>query len=164
MVANFIVRKVKKDDMKMVFELSNQEYVRKYSIKKEEINWLDHTNWFNKAINDSNLIFYIITNVGNEVIGQVRFEILEKNAIVSISVAESILGKGYSQEILKKSLALLFEEMPTLNKVTAYIEDVNYASIKLFERVGFRLIERKSHLLMYILQNEELCEDEEFRK
>jgi UDP-2,4-diacetamido-2,4,6-trideoxy-beta-L-altropyranose hydrolase len=144
------LRKVKDEDIFAVFELSNEDYVRKYSINKTKINWEEHKAWFQSVINSDNYIFYIVTDYTEKFLGQLRYKIEGKSGIVSISLGKSIAGKGLSKELLKESIELIREERNDLKQIIAYVSNDNIASKKLFEKVGFILHEKNKSLLKYI--------------
>lgn len=155
LIENIIIREAKSIDMKAIYELSNQQYVRQYSINKKKIKWEDHVNWYKKILDDSDIKFYIVTNESDEVLGQVRFNLDEDyNAIVSISLSEIIKGKGYSKKILTECLDLYFQENDKSTDVIAYISEKNQASLKLFKGIGFEILSVEKELLKLILKEE----------
>src|SRR5699024_8514425 len=102
---NLIIRKVELDDVKSIFDLSNQDSVRKYSINKEKISWDKHVNWFNAVIKSEAIIFFVITNITNDILGQVRFNLENNAATISISVDETIRGKGVATRITSECIS-----------------------------------------------------------
>lgn len=153
---NILIREAITSDMESIFELSNQQYVRQYSIHKEKIKWADHVNWYHRILADTDSTFYIVTNDSDDVLGQVRFNVNEDNhAVVSISLSETIKGKGYSKKILMDCLNLYFKENNRSSTVIAYISPKNVASIKLFKGLGFEILSEKQELLKLMLKEEE---------
>lgn len=152
---NISIRKVKSEDMEEVFILSNQDYVRKFSINKEKIKWDDHINWFNRVIQRDNCVFYVVVDEKDNFLGQIRFNIENNEAIVSISLSQLITGKGLSRPLLLKSIDNLFAERKDVNILIAYVSEDNIASLKLFEKAGFSLIGNKDGLLKFTYSREE---------
>ncbi|MFV0440867.1 MAG: GNAT family N-acetyltransferase [Lachnospirales bacterium] len=155
---NFIeLRKLKKSDISNIFELSNQDYVRKYSINKDKILWEDHIKWFENILKSDLDYFYIVTENTSEneekFYGQVRFKINTNNGDceVSISLNKNIQGRGMSKYILKESLNLLFSEATFINVITAYVNIENLVSIKLFQGVGFQEISKANDMLRFVI-------------
>lgn len=159
MNSGIYIRKVNTDDVRDVFLNSNQDYVRKYSINKEKINWEDHIIWFENTLKDVNCVFYIITDNINRFLGQIRYKIENETAVVSISLSELIRGKGNSNILLSKSMYELFGERDELKSVVAYISEKNIPSLKLFERVGFRYCSKKEDFLKYVYRRKVLTYD-----
>jgi UDP-2,4-diacetamido-2,4,6-trideoxy-beta-L-altropyranose hydrolase len=150
METGYFLRKVKDKDIFAVFQLSNEDYVRKYSINKTKINWEEHKAWFQRIINSDNYVFYVVTDYTEEFLGQLRYKIERKSGIVSISLGKSIAGKGLSKEILEMSIELIREERNDIKNIVAYVSNDNIASKKLFEKVGFILQENNKDILKYI--------------
>lgn len=148
--SNYFLRKISKDDIHDVFLLSNEDYVREFSISKSKIAWEEHAVWFENILNSSNNIFYVITDFDNNFLGQLRYKIEDNCAVVSISLCKSITGKGFSSKFLKQSLNLIRDERKNLKNIIAYVSERNIASKKLFEKVGFLLKENKKGMLKYI--------------
>ena len=75
------VRFATESDIKNVFELSNDDFVRKNSFNKEKIQWEHHVDWFMKRIKNSSEPFYIIEDENNNFVGQVRIDNLKKDTM-----------------------------------------------------------------------------------
>lgn len=155
MQKSIFIRKVNKKDIEEVFNLSNQDYVRKYSINKEKIKWEDHISWFNNTIHESNNVFHVVTDNTDQFLGQIRYKIISKIATVSISLSYSIIGKGLSGSLLLESIDKLFRERNEVNEIVAYVSEENIASVKLFTNAGFLFYEKKKDLLKYIYSRRE---------
>lgn len=152
------LRKVKVKDMKEVFDLSNQDYVRKHSINKDKIKWSDHVNWFNLILQDKNTVFYIVTDKNESFLGQIRYKIVQNSATVSISLSKKLKGKGLAKGILYKSIKKIFEEKRTLKDIIALVSEDNIASKKIFEGLNFKKLKSKHNMMKLILKKEEfLC-------
>lgn len=145
----YSLRDLEHSDMEALFQLSNQDYVRKHSIQKEKIEWEQHVEWFNKIKESTNDYFYVITNNKNDFLGQVRYKIENDSAVVSISLGEKLVGKGLSDYFLKKSIDLLINENSELSKIIAYISTENIASQRLFKKAGFTYLETKEKMERY---------------
>ena len=87
------------DDMKNVFDLSNDDTVRKNSINQNKIEWEDHVKWFRNRIDKSH--FYIVENKNKEFVAQVRFD-EQLESTISISITKNFRGKGLASEIIKQ--------------------------------------------------------------
>lgn len=155
MEKNIFIRTVKSDDIEEVFNLSNQDYVRKYSINKEKIKWEDHARWFNNTIQDRDSLFYVVTDSIERFLGQIRYKIENGIATVSISLSHLITGKGLSRPLLIESIDKLLIEKEELTGIIAYVSENNTASVKLFEKAGFSLCENQNGLLKFFYSREE---------
>lgn len=147
MPEEFSIRLVDKNDIKNVFELSNDKTVRQNSIHSEQIAWEDHVTWFLKRIEDQTNPFYIIEDKNNNFIGQVRFD-TEEEAIISISIAESFRGRHLAPAIIKACSAKC-----GLKTVFAYIKKNNAPSIKAFEKAGYQYLQEDGGYYKYRFQS-----------
>ena len=121
------------DDMKKVFDLSNEDTVRANSIHTEKIEWENHVSWFKKRITNINEPFYVVEDTNGNFIGQLRFDKHDEEFVVSVSISSEFRGKGLASEILTEAI-----KKSGLKKISAYIFDFNDISKKLFEKVGFK--------------------------
>ncbi|RXJ02233.1 N-acetyltransferase [Anaerobacillus alkaliphilus] len=150
LLEKLFLRKVKAEDVLDVYNLSNEDAVRKFSINPEKIIWEEHLVWFDNILHSNEVIFYVITDCSDQFLGQIRYKIEEKSAIVSLSLCETIRGKGYSNKLLNESLTLISEERNKLETIIAFVSEDNVASKKLFEKANFLFCENKSGMLQYM--------------
>jgi RimJ/RimL family protein N-acetyltransferase len=149
---NTFIRKVRSRDLEEVFNLSNQDYVRKYSINKEKIKWEDHVRWFNNTIQERDSVFYVVTDNTKRFLGQIRYKIENGKATVSISLSHLITGKGLSRHLLIESIDKFLSEKKEVTEIVAYVSENNIPSGKLFEKAGFSLCDNQGGLLKYLFQ------------
>ena len=153
------LRKVKAKDVKEVFNLSNQDFVRRYSINKDKIEWTEHVKWFNAILKDNNTVFYVATEKNESFLGQVRYKITQNSATVSISLSEKIRGKGLSKEILSRSIKKFFEEKISVKDIIAFVSEDNIASKKIFEGLNFKRLRDEGGMMKLILKKEDFYVD-----
>ena len=132
----FYLRNAVYMDSKMIFELSNDPGVRINSINKAGIDWRSHQEWYDEILGRKNYIFLLAFDKNDNFIGQVRFEIKDTTAVVSISLTKEFRGKGLSRKILKEACTKIFLD-ENIATVTAFILPGNLASIKGFSSAGF---------------------------
>ncbi|SHH83278.1 GNAT family N-acetyltransferase [Clostridium grantii] len=154
MIYEVFLRKVKEEDMDEVFKLSNEDYVRQYSLNKEKIRWEHHVTWFSKVMQSPNNVFFVVTNKDNEFFGQIRYKIEYSTATVSISLCEKIIGRGLSYNILIKSMENLKKEYRDIKRIYAVIAIENIPSKKLFEKAGFKYLEVNNEIMKYTFSYE----------
>ncbi|GEK91025.1 bifunctional UDP-2,4-diacetamido-2,4,6-trideoxy-beta-L-altropyranose hydrolase/GNAT family N-acetyltransferase [Alkalibacterium kapii] len=153
---NICIREAKLSDIENVYNLSNQDYVRRHSINKEKIAWKDHIKWFEGVISDPDVVFYIVTNKNNDFLGQVRYSLEGINATISISLSKKIQAQGLASFILEESIKKLFNEKKNIKMITAFVSVNNVASIKIFEKVNFCRKTSDADLLNYQLRREQI--------
>lgn len=141
MAQEFSIRMAKIDDMKNVFELSNEDLVRQNSIHTEKIDWETHVEWFKARINKIDEPFYIVEDKNGKFMGQLRFDKQNDDFVVSVSISPEFRGKGLASEILSEAI-----KKSGLKNLSAYIFDFNEASKNAFEKAGFK----KDNLIKYV--------------
>lgn len=157
--SDILIRKATSNDISDVFELSNKDYVRKYSINTAKILWDEHLKWFNNALESKNVVFYIVTNKDNIFLGQVRYNITNNDAIISISLIDKLIGKGLSKSILDNAINALFQERIEVRTITALVSESNFPSLKLFNKLNFRLETTNDGINQFILRRTEYYEN-----
>lgn len=133
----FYLRKAVMSDSEKVFKLSNDLSVRSQSINKNMIEPDEHNRWFSEKISADNYIFLLAFDKEDNFIGQVRFQVENSSAVVSISIVHEFRGKGLSKKILKAAGSKVFLETPGITQLIAYILPGNEASIKAFKAIGY---------------------------
>lgn len=133
------VRKATEKDIDDLFEWANDPITRKNSYNQEKIDYDSHVKWVVNKLSDSDCLFLIFENIKSQKIGFVRFDRDEqKNWVISINIAPSQRGKGYSVELLRRAIRY-FTNKRGYELIKAYIKKINAASIKAFERAGFEV-------------------------
>ena len=101
MAQRFLIRYANLDDMKNIFELSNDDEVRKNSFSTEKIKWDEHVKWYNNRLQKRICPFYIIEDIDGRFIGQVRIDIGDET-IISISITKDFRGKKLASQIIRQ--------------------------------------------------------------
>lgn len=133
-----VLRKAVAEDVKKIYEISNDEDVRKNSFNQEKIDFSQHGKWFGRKITDRNCLF-LIAECNQRTVGQIRFDV-EKDAVISISIHKDYRNMGIGNLMMKKALQFLKNGYPALGKVVAFVKDENIASKKYFEKCDFKYI------------------------
>ena len=128
---NSLFRPVQKDDCLKIFNLANDDEVRRFSFNSDKIPLNEHKIWFKNILNDDSVKFYVL-EYKNDLIGQLRLDFDEKYPVISISLNKSYRGLGLSKILLNKGLNLVE------GKVVAYIKKDNFRSISFFKSMGFK--------------------------
>lgn len=128
---NCVFREVKNEDCIKIFEIANDDEVRKYSFNSDKIPLDDHKIWFNNILKNELVCFYVLEYDG-DIIGQLRLDFDEIYPVISISLSKKYRGLGLSKLLLSKGLDLID------GKVVAYIKKDNIRSISFFKSMGFK--------------------------
>lgn len=145
------MRKAKASDIQDVFNLSNLDATRKYSINPNPIPWERHLEWFEDVLKSERIVLYIVTDENNTFLGQVRYNLERDHAVISIGIADAIKGKGLSLGILLNSHVLIKQEK-NINTILAVVNNENVPSKRLFERAGYKLVKEEGNFSEYVLK------------
>lgn len=130
------LRRVHKDDCRLLWEWANEPAVREASFSSEPIPWKEHVKWFRTKLKDPFCLFFIALDEG-EPIGQVRYDIDDKEAVISVSLAKEVRGKGYGSQLIRLASERVLDGS-VVNAIHAYIKQENEASINAFVKAGFQ--------------------------
>lgn len=131
------VRKAASRDAGDIFKLSNSPTVRENSFTPEQITYKDHLKWFDEKINDRNCIFLLAVDEKNKAIGQIRLDIIDTNALLSISVDDGRSNTGIGSKLIYSAIKEL-ETREDVENIDAYIKADNEVSINFFKKNGFK--------------------------
>jgi UDP-2,4-diacetamido-2,4,6-trideoxy-beta-L-altropyranose hydrolase len=130
------LRKVEEKDCRLLWEWANDPDVRAVSFSTEPIPWEQHVTWFKAKLADPNAVLYLATDSENVPVGQVRYQITQPDAVVSIDLAAGFRGKGLGGMALAMATEDLFQTTEVAT-VHAYVKPDNEPSIKLFNSAKF---------------------------
>ena len=133
-----VLREATSADARNIFNLANDDAVRKNSFNPGKIEWEHHLEWLREKLANSNYSFFIVECFGRFA-GQVRFDrgSRPEKILISISLDKRIRGLGLSSFIINKSIKKLLEIRKNVKLVEAHIKVENTPSIKSFEKAGF---------------------------
>ena len=123
-------------DSRQLWEWANDPDVRSVSFNATPIPWKNHQVWLQGKLADSSCLLLIAFDSEEVAIGQVRFDMNEDGATISISIAQSSRGKGLGPAMLRQACQLFWMQHPSLS-IQAYIMPGNTASLKAFVKAGF---------------------------
>lgn len=141
------LRKLTENDRQILWEWTNDIQVRAVSFSSDPITWDDHVRWFSTKLSDPNTQLYIATNENDLSIGQVRFDIHNQEATISISIDQQFRHQGYGHKIIQLAIARIWLDSG-VQIVHAYIKLNNQSSVRAFVKAGFqhkRTVEIQGH-------------------
>lgn len=134
------LRPVNESDCRRIWEWANDPEVRAVSFASAAIPWERHFQWFSKQLEDSRCRFWIAENIANEPLGQVRFELTDLNATISVSLIPTARGHNQGSLLIWIASRKVLRENPHIEKVLAYIKPENKTSVRAFQKAGFELL------------------------
>ncbi len=132
------LRRVQEGDEFFLWNLANDPDVRSASFSTKMIPWEDHIRWFRKQLNDPSCIFFIAT-CENKSVGQVRFEIKDEEATISVSVKKEYRKRNFGSDIIRISTQKIFDSTK-IKKVHGYVKIDNTASVLAFQKANYKIL------------------------
>ena len=141
-----IIRKAQKTetDCGLVFTLSNDPAVRLNSFNTDRIEYSRHVQWYEKAISDNNLLFFLVFEE-DDFVGQIRFNRKSDQAVecvISLSIVERFRGKGFADLFLKAGIQEMQKNWPQITSIIAEVKEKNISSNMLFLKKDFKLVSK----------------------
>ncbi|MBN1899480.1 MAG: UDP-2,4-diacetamido-2,4,6-trideoxy-beta-L-altropyranose hydrolase [Spirochaetes bacterium] len=134
-----IIRRVKEEDKKILFQWANETLARRMSFSSDPISWPDHCQWFKKCKGDKNYRIYVLLDRNREKVGSERFEIKNREAIIGIAIDPKKRGMGYGALGVTLGAKVLFKERKEIKHIIALVKKENKASLRTFLKAGFDL-------------------------
>lgn len=132
-------RPVQEADCEVLWRWANDPEVRECSYDENPIPWEEHRDWFSRKLSDPSSKIFVAED-GEGPVGQVRFDVVGDVAVISVVVDPEKRGRGHGTDLLKRGTERYIQtaEVP---RVDAYIKKGNEASIRAFEKAGYRFRE-----------------------
>lgn len=144
------VRKARKSDLMLYFEWANDPEVRKNSFNSQPIMLEDHSRWFATNVESIKTVMLVILK-GRAAVGQVRFNVEGKSALLNYSIGAEFRGKGLSTPVIKLATESLLNTHPELDLIVAEVKPENIASLRAFEKNDFyRALESSEKIVLHL--------------
>jgi UDP-2,4-diacetamido-2,4,6-trideoxy-beta-L-altropyranose hydrolase len=131
------LRRTADSDCEIFWQWANDAEARAASFNGKMISWEDHAKWFRAKLDDPKAMFYTATNRDGVPIGEIRYQVKGKRAVLSISLDARFRGSGWGQKILAVGTERIFQDT-AVEFIDAYVKPTNPASLKLFAGAGFQ--------------------------
>lgn len=144
-----ILRKVREDDKKLLFDWANDAATRENSFSTSQISWTVHEKWFEDRLQSDITRIYVAQDEWSHDVGQIRFEKIKDHAEVGFSIAETFRGRGLGTALLDKGCEAIFAEWQDIAFVRARVKRVNERSSRVCIRANFEEEERDGDTVVY---------------
>lgn len=134
--AQLAFRKVTSDDADLLFEWANEPAVRQFSFNPEPIPFETHLNWLNGKLASVNSLL-LLAEIKNQPAALLRFELQERQAIISYQIGADFRGKGLGHRVLQLGLRELKKHFPEAEEAIGYVQAENIPSVRAFEKAEF---------------------------
>jgi len=133
------LRAARVEDAYPLWLWANDDASRSASRDRAPIPWLSHVVWYHERLESPHAIILIGEGPGRRPVGAIRFETPDAwaHARLSYVVAPECRGEGIGWELLRLGVEELLGRTPTV-LVEATVRASNAASVRLFQRLGWR--------------------------
>jgi RimJ/RimL family protein N-acetyltransferase len=131
------LRTVQAGDCRLLWEWANDPDVRAVSFAAKPIPWPEHQHWFCTKLKDPHCLFYIATDSEDAAVGRVCYDLDNNQAVISVSLDRHQRNRGYGSLLLRLSAQTVFATT-TVTLIHAHIKPENLASIRAFEKAGYK--------------------------
>lgn len=132
----FFLRDAKIDDLQITYEWANHPHTREFAFTKDFISFETHSKWLQGKLNDGNCLYKIFMRDG-EPIGSIRLDVKDDEGLISYLISPEFTGKGYGKKLLESAISNLVKESSEIKILKGLVKKENFASIRIFERLGF---------------------------
>ena len=138
-LSKFKMRNMREDDIEIIYKNLHLDFVNKYFKNKKQQQKIhkNHSEWYKTHISSFDYSIYIFEDEKNNFVAMTSYEVLKDTAKINIYLNKDFRNKGYSQEILSKSIEKFLQDNKEIKYIKAYILEENIASKKIFENLGF---------------------------
>jgi RimJ/RimL family protein N-acetyltransferase len=130
-------RQVREDDCRLIWKWANDPEIRSASFTTDPISWEEHVRWFTERMTDPKHVYFVLLTINDEPVGQVRYAIDGREAVVSMSISSKFRGRGYGNQGIRMTGEELFKNNE-IDVIRAHIKPGNIKSVKAFTEAGFR--------------------------
>ncbi|MFC1644079.1 GNAT family N-acetyltransferase [Candidatus Omnitrophota bacterium] len=124
-------------DCDLFYKWRNEELVRANSFNTGIVDYDEHAKWFHGKIDNDRCKMFVLT-IEEKPVGQIRFDMKEEAAEISVSICSEYRGRSLGKEGIK----LLSDHIISNNyakKILAYIKNGNDSSLKAFIATGYSI-------------------------
>lgn len=130
------LRPARPSDDHLLWQWANEATTRAMSFSAAPIPWEQHRAWFTRKLSDASCHFYIAVDEQDTPLGQVRFDVDENEAVISVSIDPAFRGRGYAAAMIANACRSL-SHRDLVRRIHAYIKPENVASRRTFAKAGF---------------------------
>jgi RimJ/RimL family protein N-acetyltransferase len=134
------LRRATRKDCRLIWQWANEPEVRAVSFAPEPIVYEDHVKWFETKLNNADCCIYIADDIAANsdlsTVGQIRFDLQEEEALISITLDRKFRGQGRGAQIIELA-SRTFLASSDAKIIHAYIKKDNTVSLAAFKKAGF---------------------------
>ena len=133
------LRRACPDDSDILLAWRNEPAVRAVSFRSGPVPREEHERWFRRCLADGGCYFYVAVETadGERPAGQIRFDVRDGRAMVSVALGEGFRGRGLGTALIREGTSRFVRESGVA-RVRAEIREGNKASARAFAKAGYR--------------------------
>lgn len=144
-----VLRKIRKDDKKLLFDWANDVETRRNSFNTDPIPWPVHEKWFEDQLKSESTRIYVAQDEQGNNIGQIRFERKGDRAVLGFSINKAFRGKGLGRAVLDKGCEAIFAEWKDIAFVFGEVKRSNEPCRRVCIRANFKEEDTGGDSLVY---------------
>ncbi len=141
MLADLRVQEMELLDVALTYQWASNPEIRKYAFQQKPIKPEEHNEWFARKSADENVV-YLKAFYRNDIIGSVRFDMDGGTATISYLLDPKRHGKGFALPMLMAAMERVALKKTFISRVEGYVMKENLASVRIFENLGFQVIDQ----------------------
>ena len=137
-------------DTSLTFSYATDKAVRRFSFTDGNITHEGHVNWFQNKLRDSNC-YYLIFEKNKKPIGSIRLDIKSEGvAMINYLIDSAFHGMGYGKRMLSGCIEYTKDHQLPITQLTGEVLKTNIASVKVFEKLNFRICSEDEQSLTFV--------------
>ena len=136
-MSNVFLRRVKHDDLDLLYQWANDSVVRNNSFNTDHISYINHVEWFNKIMSDSAVLQFILMDDDTPV-GQIRLNVVNEEAEIGYSIGSEFRGQGYGHKILQLVADEVRRSYPEIKNLIAKVKPKMLLRVRFLNSQGTR--------------------------
>lgn len=146
------LRKATIEDAKLLYLWATDPVVREGSFNSDTFSDESHVKWFKKQLNNKNCDIFMCS-IDKRLVGQTRLYYEDDKAIINYSICSEERKKGYASLMIKEVMKKVTFGKRKINTFVGEVKPENIASIKVFEKLKFKLEETTKDELVFTKKN-----------
>src|SRR5262249_30863585 len=130
------LRPIRAGDAKPLWGLANDPEVRSVSFTSDPIPSARHEEWLRQKLNDPNCLFQVAVERSGSLVGQIRLDLQDQDAVVSISLGKGFRARGWGAPLLLRACRTALRS-GRASRIHAYVKEGNGPSEGMFREAGF---------------------------
>ncbi len=135
-----LLREARAEDALALWQLANDPETRRQSFRQEFIPRETHVAWLRKKLESAETLL-LVAEIAGVLVGMIRLEKRGEAAEVNYALSPAFRGKGWGRRLLEAGAERGFRQLG-VHVLRGTVKTGNPASIRSFEKAGFRMVER----------------------